>query len=330
MLLWLIIAVIFLSLLPFSCPSFLLPAMLAPDGLDDASSVASGSAGAEELKGPKKTEKNKHKKEVKRRKKAEGAKEFEASINEAKATTDEAMSGAPSQAEASSSPTRTAQAASQAPPQAAAKSATARPAAAASATLEVADKGNQGKERRRKPPKQQQKWSDDQWAMLQVVMKLVMQCVQGVREVSGILFDVFLLPAAVHSVHAAGQALCTCNGGGWARPRAPPHLCVRCGLTYISESASAIDVDRQNLENWKGLNIEQRCELVKSCKVAKLFDQTQRKAVLAFGPGPEAAALRSQVLTRLKAEEGFVFKVGKAPPGNLERQLSQFLDSVVG
>ena len=55
-------------------------------------------------------------------------------------------------------------------------------------------------------------------------------------------------------------------------------------LTFLAESASAIDVDRQKLENWKQLNIEQRCELIKLCKVAKLFDQTQRKAVFAFGP----------------------------------------------
>ena len=164
-------------------------------------------------------------------------------------------------------------------------------------------------------------------------MKLVMQCVQGVREVSGILFDVFLLPAA-----SPLCTLCTQQGKRYARATeegghglGPPHIYVFAAvLTFLAESASAIDVDRQNLENWKQLNIEQRCELIKLCKVAKLFDQTQRKAVFAFGPGPEAAALRSQVLTRLKAEEGFQFKVGKPPPGNLERQLSQFLDSIVG
>ena len=114
-------------------------------------------------------------------------------------------------AEAPSSPTRAAQAASQVPSQASARSATARPAAAASATLEE-DKGNQVKERRRKPTKQQQKWTDDQWTMLQVVMKLVMQCVQGVREVSGILFDVFLLPAA-----SPLCTLCTQQGKRYAR-----------------------------------------------------------------------------------------------------------------
>ena len=313
--------------------------MLGPDGEDDASSAASGSVGGgDELKGPKKVSKGKKKKEATRRKTEADTKDFEATITEAKAATDVAIGSATASSpetqtkadQQKEAPPAKDAAASQAPSQASARPAAPRPAAAGPLLQEVEEGKGGGK---KKKPARKQNWTDDQWSMVQVLMKVVMQMMQGMREVSGILFDVFLLPA-----DSPLCALCTQQGKRYARATegaghglGPPHIYVFAAvLTFLAEGDTATDVERQNLANWSQLSVEARCELVKLCKVAKLYDPSQRRAVLAFGPGPEAAALRGRVLEKLKQEKGYQFKLGKPPPGNLERQVGQFLDQIVG
>ena len=142
-------------------------------------------------------------------------------------------------------------------------------------------------------------------------MKLVMHCIQRVREVSGLLFDAFSAPASSKLVN-----LCSSQGQSYARAAAVADIYVFGAiLAFLAEKDTAIDADRQNLENYKQLSLEQRCHLIWLCTTAKLFDLTERKVGLVRG--------------RLKTESGFELKLGKAPPGNQERKLSDYLDSIV-
>ena len=59
-----------------------------------------------------------------------------------------------------------------------------------------------------------------------------------------------------------------------------------------------------------------------------MFNQDYRKLVVAFGPGPEAQALRARCLEML----GKVFghKLGRPPAGNSQKMLASFLEQMVG
>ena len=101
-------------------------------------------------------------------------------------------------------------------------------------------------------------------------------------------------------------------------------------MSFLAELPSAQGVDGQNLSTFGTLSIDRRCDLVRMCKCAKFYDQSQRKLVMAFGHGPEALGVRSRVLEVLNSLEGMVLKWGRAPAGNLERRLQSFLEDMVG
>ena len=168
---------------------------------------------------------------------------------------------------------------------------------------------------------------------MEVMIKCILQTVQGLRDVSGVVLDVCLVPAISRLVELTRQ-----QGGRYARATSvgghglgPPQIYAFAAvLSFLAELPTASAADARNLSTFGLRSIDRRCDLVRMCKCAKLFDQTKRKLVMAFGHGPEALALRSRVLEVLGAVEGIEMKWGRAPAGNLERRLQGFLEDMVG
>ena len=165
-------------------------------------------------------------------------------------------------------------------------------------------------------------FTSDQWQMLTAMLKLVLQTVQFSREFQGILFDVFLVPA-----DTPFAALASMQGKRYALP---PHAYVFDALvSWISQPDSATSVDTLYWKQYQTLSMDEKLELIKMCRIAKLFDPKMKKLVMCSGAGPEARALRSRLLQVLKAQEGRIWKAGRPPAGNLERLLCCWVEEMV-
>ena len=175
-------------------------------------------------------------------------------------------------------------------------------------------------------------WTGDQSKLLLLMMKLILQGAQNSREFASILFDVFLAPAECPLVHS-----CRVQGRRYAAAVASPGHGLGSPWLYVfgalldslATLPGAESVDSSNSQNYEKLLLSQRGELVKLCKVAQVYKTSQVKIVMAFGPGPDALELRSRVLLRLSALDGFEHKQGKSPATHMERVLSAWVEAMV-
>ena len=175
-------------------------------------------------------------------------------------------------------------------------------------------------------------WTSDQSKLLLLMMKLILQGAQHSREFASILFDVFLGPAECPLIHS-----CRVQGRRYASAVALPGHGLGSPWLYVfgalldslATLPGAENVDSSNSQMYEKLNLLQRGEMIKLCKVAQVYKTSQVKLALAFGPGPDAQALRSRVLLRLSALEGFEHRQGKSPATHMERVLSAWVEAMV-
>ena len=80
--------------------------------------------------------------------------------------------------------------------------------------------------------------------------------------------------------------------------------------------------DQQFYEDYCLLRTVQRGVLIRICKVAKMYKQSEMTLVLAWGSSSEDALLRGWMLGKTQAEAAWSLKQGRAPQGYMERQLS--------
>ena len=175
-------------------------------------------------------------------------------------------------------------------------------------------------------------FTEDQNKLMSLVIKVVLSLCQNDREFQGALFDVFLLPVNLslvltlvrqgrryaHAVQEDGHGL------------GPPYLYAFGALVHwILEQSFAENADSQNWQQYSGMLISQRLEVVRMCKLAKLFRSDQRKLVLAFGSGGEAQMLRRRILDVLCKIPNVEYKQGRPPAGHMERVLSQWVQELV-
>jgi chemotaxis protein histidine kinase CheA len=185
--------------------------------------------------------------------------------------------------------------------------------------------------KQKKPKKKQQatKWlenvSASQISLFILIMKQMLQLTQGQRELQGALYDIITLPANSEMAtvcHRQGKRYSTAvsqRGHGLG----PPHLYVMGALLdYLFGLNSTF---KQSMDAYEALSLTGRSELIKICRIAKLFNPELKKLVLMFGPGPEAQSLRKKILEELTQIDRFELKCGQAPKGHMERELQEWL-----
>ena len=169
-------------------------------------------------------------------------------------------------------------------------------------------------------------FTEDQSKLLTLMVKLLLQLAQGSREVMGAIFETFLAPetdTVIVAMSKQGKRYAHlvkegCHGLG------TPHIYVMGGLLNAlatENEANPNPVMTKLEEEYKNMEIARKEELVRLCKVAKLFRTDCKKVVLAFGPGPEVAELKNIVVAALRSRKDWEYKVGKAPQGHMERLL---------
>ena len=174
-------------------------------------------------------------------------------------------------------------------------------------------------------------FTSEQMQLLTLMIKMVLQLTQKGREVESITFDTYLAPAEdslvtamrvqgrryAHAVQNTGHGL------------AAPHLYVFGALLDAIATHTGEEQDRQHNEQYKNMQVEERAQVIRLCKVAKVFRAEEMKVAMAFGSGAEAQACKLRILSVLGKLTGWSYKIGKPPPGHMERTLASYLEDLV-
>ena len=194
-----------------------------------------------------------------------------------------------------------------------------------------ASKGG-GKKGKKGGQLQLNQFTKDQSAVILMVVKLCLQTSQGFRDVQGILFDVFFLPA-VHLLALAMQeqgkvyseAVQT-KGHGLT----DPHTYIFGALLdHLASADGAEEAVKQALTVYEQWSVSDRAENVKMCRLVKLYKEENRKIIIVFGSGPDALQLRKLILSTMKADTELQYIQGRPPPGHMERVLSKWASDMV-
>ena len=167
--------------------------------------------------------------------------------------------------------------------------------------------------------------------MMEIMIKLILQTTQLTRDISSIVFDVFLVPVASKFVlHATQQGgpICSCHFGGWARPRSSSDLCLCCSAHLPCGARWCYECGRREPDQLGDVHYPEEVRVGSYVQSGQDVQPGVQKLILAFGPGPEAPAIRSRCLEVASAE--WDWKQGRPPAGNLERKLGSWLQQTVG
>ena len=79
-------------------------------------------------------------------------------------------------------------------------------------------------------------------------------------------------------------------------------------------------------ESMEVMSTEQKAELCRFFRVNRCWKEAQSRITFAYTPSKEGQELRLVMIAILKAM-GFEFKVGRSPPGHLERELQAWVEA---
>jgi hypothetical protein len=213
------------------------------------------------------------------------------------------------------------------PPETGGAAASAPKPAAPSVAAMSADASVKGVTRKQK--KKEAEAASGQSKLMILILKQLLNLVQGQRDLQSVLFDVVTIPAK-----SALAVACSVQGKRYASAASvkghalgPPHLYIfGTMLNWAGKESEALQTA---FEKYQKMGITERAELIKLCKCSKLFDPEMKKMVLAFGPGPGAQECRAKLLQALVAIPEASHKIGKAPKGYMERELQNWLTDLL-
>ena len=193
------------------------------------------------------------------------------------------------------------------------------------------DKGK-GKERRARIAKGKFcGFTEDQMHLMGLIMKMVMQLTQKNRDAEAVLFETFLAPSNDELILAMAV-----QGRRFARAveepghgLGSPHLYVFGALLKAIADLALDPLDKSRYEEYSRMPLEERNQVIRLCKQAKTYDGEVRKLAMAFGTGDVALPYKSRLVKLLIDRENWSYKMGRAPPGYMEREMSNFLANMV-
>ena len=168
-----------------------------------------------------------------------------------------------------------------------------------------------------------------------LMIKQILVNTQADRDASMILFDVFLASAtALLIVKALNQnKLYSKKTQKRGHGLGSPHLYTAAGLLN-----RLMDMIQENMKPdlkvftdlWPKLSDEEKTDLIKFCRIVKTYEGARKKLIISFGPSPQAQKLRCVFMSSLNSLEDVTHKMGRPPAGYMERELSQWLEVLVG
>ena len=97
-------------------------------------------------------------------------------------------------------------------------------------------------------------------------------------------------------------------------------------LSFKKEKIYVSGVELQAIQDhWKNSSLEEKADTIRFCRIIKMFDNSKKKLILAFGPSKTAQEIRATVTAALAAKEQVEHKIGRLPAGYMERELGLWL-----
>ena len=174
-------------------------------------------------------------------------------------------------------------------------------------------------------------------SVLALMCKMMLQTKQEVRDVTSVIFEVFLVPVVLATAELALQQNALFDQKirkrGKGHGLGLPHLITFGGLVAgvtkdlqaLTDKSAEIEELKLFDKKWHRLNQEEQFEKVKFCRLAKTFDQGTRRLILAFGVDADSQKCKLGIMNALAAIPKVEHKIGRAPPGYMERELSNWV-----
>ena len=173
-------------------------------------------------------------------------------------------------------------------------------------------------------------------SLISLIIKQVLANTQSERDTMQILYDVYLANAEQAPVAvAAGQNTLyntKLQKKGKGHNLGPPFIWTSLGLLVgIKKIAppNAQEAVQMIIDDYKKASLEEKCDILRFCRIVKTFDPNRKKVVLSWGPSPKAQEYRSTVMGILCSLENWEYKVGRPPPGHMERELGVWLKELL-
>ena len=167
-----------------------------------------------------------------------------------------------------------------------------------------------------------------------LMVKQLLRSAQVGRELWGAMFDTVVVkndtPEPMAMSEQTGSYAKLVQEEGRGHKRGPPYIWAWAGLISSLDKrgqvvgAMTAKKLKEYMTELEGMDIEQRCEAVKFCRLDKMYNQELRRITFCCSNGEARAAV-------LKAfdEVGAERKQGKAPASYMERELQEWVEALI-
>ena len=170
--------------------------------------------------------------------------------------------------------------------------------------------------------------------LLSLLVKSSLQSHQRIRDLQGVMYDVFILSAdnpVPQAMVKAGQAYAhrawqMRTSEGASSGLGPPHPQVWMAMLEVLKDADVGAANKEKLQQvydlHNGLTLDQACEVVRCCRQDSTYNSDRKKITLGLSQD-----LRPVLIASMQ-QIGAEYKPGKPPTGAMERELASWLPSL--
>jgi hypothetical protein len=200
----------------------------------------------------------------------------------------------------------------------------------------------QGKVHAAEEPKVLPKMDKHMKNLISAMQKQILKTAQESRDAASVIFDTSLGEAANSEIAASkaqGTEYNALTFGKSGHPHGPPFIWIFGGWLgdlhrQLQEEETAPkelkDDTKTAADTFGTLSVEGKAELVKFFRITSTFKKRGSpelvRVTMSFAPSSDGQKLRTLCIRLLKEIAGYEMKIGRAPPGHLEREIQEWLE----
>ena len=177
------------------------------------------------------------------------------------------------------------------------------------------------------------------------MQKLLLKTAQENRDLAGAIFDTAIGKAANEEISVAKEEGTLYNKETFGKPghtKGPPYIWIFGGwLADLLRQLEELEAPNANqiallndtklaAEQYGALGVEGKAEVLKFFRLTSTYKKRNQpegiRVTVCCAPHPEGQALRRLIIRLLKEMAGFEMKIGRAPPGHMEREIQEWLE----
>ena len=182
-------------------------------------------------------------------------------------------------------------------------------------------------------------------SLIMSMQKLLLKTAQENRDHASAIFDTSIGPASNKEITIAKEEGTLYNKETFGKPghdKGPPYVWIFGGWLAdlyrqlqelenpTPQQATLLKDTQQAADQYGALDVIGKAEVLKFFRLTATYRKRNQpegiRVTLCCAPHPEGQALRRLILRLLKEQAGFEMKIGRAPPGHLEREIQEWLE----